>query len=257
MADYIIDHTEEVVYMSIYQLAGTVDTSIPTVTRLVKKLGYHGFRDFKIALASEITLVNRNNDVVNNPDSGIDLVDKLFNKNINNLQDTKSLLETDKLIDLCKIIAKSKKVVLFGVGASSIVAQYAALRFAHIDIQAEAYSDALMMLISAKRLDKKCVAIGISHSGRTAMVIKAIEMAKKNGAKTVGLSNYLESPLSRECDFLFCTAYPEIKVSSAALSSNIAQLAIIDTMYLLVARNITKKWDIVEIDNIIDELIRV
>ena len=257
LADYIIEHTEEVVYMSIYELAGTIETSIPTVTRLVKKLGFKGFREFKIALASEITLLNGNINVVKKPDSGVELVNKIFSRNVNNLQHTKSLLQTDKLIELCKMIAKSKKLVLFGVGASSLVAQYAALRFAHIDIQAEAYNDAIMMLLSAKRLHKNSIAIGISHSGRTEMVIKAIEMAKKNGAKTVGLSNYLESPLSRVCDYLFCTAYPENKVSSAALSSNIAQMAIIDTMYLLVARNIDKNWDIEEIDSIIDELIRV
>ena len=257
LADFIIGHAEEVVYMSIYQIADTIETSIPTVTRFVKKLGYDGFRDFKIALASEVTLRKDDNSSSKIPDSDIALVDKLFSMNIDNLQATKSLLETDKLIDLCKKIKKSKRVVLFGVGASSLVAQYAALRFAHIDIQAETFNDDIMMLLNAKRLDKKCVAIGISHSGRTAIVIKAIELAKKNNATTVCISNYLDSPLSRICDYLFCTAYPEDKVSSAALSSHIAQLAIIDTMFLLLAQNIADSWDREEIDKIIEELVRV
>ena len=257
LADYIIEHTEEVVYMSIYQLASAIDTSIPTVTRLVKKLGHSGFRDFKIALASEASLVKESGDAAKGPDTDIELVDKLFSKNIVNLQDTKSLLKTGQLIELCDIIARSKKVVFFGVGASSLVAQYAALRFAHINIQAEAFNDAIMMLLNAKRLDENCVAMGISHSGRTEIVIKAIETAKNNNAKTAGLSNYLESPLSRVCDYLFCTAYPENKVSTVALSSHIAQLAIIDTMYLLLAKSLTDTRYIEEIDSIIDEAIRI
>ena len=102
-----------------------------------------------------------------------------------------------------------------------------------------------------------CVAFGISHTGSTAIVIKAIEIAKKSNAITAGLSNYLESPFSKTCDFLFCTAYPENKISAVALSSHIAQLAIIDTMYLLLAKKVTYDWDIEEMDKIISDLLRV
>ena len=256
LTDYIVEHTEEVVHMSIYQLAEKVKTSIPTITRLAQKLGYKGFRDFIIALASELTSENGNGGA-RNPESDFDLVDRLFSKNIKNLEDTKSLLDTDKLIALCNRIQKSKKTVFFGIGASNLVARYAALRINQIGIQAEAYDDAIMMLLNAKRLDEDCVAIGISHSGSTALVIKTLEIAKKNKATTAGLSNYLESPLSKVCDYLFCTAYPENRVSALTLSSHIAQLAIIDTMYLLLAKNITGNWDMEEIDSIIAGLLRV
>ena len=91
------------------------------------------------------------------------------------------------------------------------------------------------MLIQAERLGKADIAIGISHSGTTISTVEAIKLAKKNEATTVGISNYNKSPLEENSTFLLCTSFPENGVKSAALSSRIAQLCIIDALYLLVA----------------------
>jgi len=256
LADYILQNKEQVSRMSIYQLAETVNVSVPTVTRLTKKVGYSGYRDFKFNLVSEVA-VSPKNKWVDESDANSTLIDKVFIENIQNLQDTLSLLDTTDFIAFCNQLIKARRIIFFGLGASNLVARYAALRFSHMDFQAEAYDDPLMMMLNAKRMDKKCVAIGISHSGETAITIKAIEIAKRNGAVTAGISNYINSPLSVACDHLFCTAYAENKVSAVALSSHIAQLAIIDAMYLLLAKNGKRNWNIREIDDTIAELLRV
>jgi len=256
LADYILQNKEPVSRMSIYQLAEMVNVSVPTVTRLTKKVGCSGYRDFKFHLVSEVA-VSPTHQRAGESDANSALIDKVFLENIQNLQDTLSLLDAIDLIAFCNQMIKAKRIVFFGLGASNLVARYAALRFSHMDFQAEAYEDPLMMLLHAKRTDQRCAAIGISHSGETAITIKAIEIAKRNGAVTAGISNYINSPLSAACDHLFCTAYAENKVSAVALSSHIAQLAIIDAMYLLLAKNGRRTWNIREIDDTIAALLRV
>ena len=256
LADYILQNKESVARMSIYQLAEIMNVSVPTVTRFTKKVGYSGYRDFKYYLVSEVA-ISPENKLVTDSDSDKMLIDKVFSSNIQNLQDTQILLKSDEFIKFCKILIKSRRIIFFGLGASSLVAQYAALRFSHMDFLAEAYEDPIMMIMNAKRMDKKCVAIGVSHSGETAITVKAVEISKNNGAVTAGISNYSNSTLSKFCDYVFCTAYAESKSSAMASLSNIAQLAIIDAMYLYLAKHAKLSWNSKEVDNIIEELLRV
>jgi DNA-binding MurR/RpiR family transcriptional regulator len=127
-------------------------------------------------------------------------------------------------------------VVFLGIGSSGHLAHDAALRFAQLNLRAEAYADSYQILNQALHLKKSDVAFGISHSGRSAITVQALEVARQNGALTIGIANYLRSPLHKASDLFLCTAFPESRVKVVALSSRIAQMCLIDALYLLVAR---------------------
>ena len=78
--------------------------------------------------------------------------------------------------------------------------------------------------------------VGISHSGRSAATVEALALARKNGALTIGIANFIRSPLHKVSRIFFNTAFPESSVKAAALSSAMAQMCVIDALYLLVAR---------------------
>ena len=54
VADYVLENPEEASHMTIDCLAANAGVSLPSVTRLTKKLGYAGFSEFKIALAGSV-----------------------------------------------------------------------------------------------------------------------------------------------------------------------------------------------------------
>lgn len=54
IADYILNHCEQVLQMTTRQLASETYTSATVIVRFVKKLGYQGFNDFKIHLLSDL-----------------------------------------------------------------------------------------------------------------------------------------------------------------------------------------------------------
>ena len=74
----------------------------------------------------------------------------------------------------------------------------------------------------------------MSHSGRSAITVKALQFALKNRATTIAISNYLRSPLHEAGDIFLCTSFPESRVKVAVLSSRIAQMSLIAAVYLLV-----------------------
>ena len=53
VAGYILSRPSEAVHPSIEELAANIGVSVSTLLRFVKKLGYSGYQQFRIALATE------------------------------------------------------------------------------------------------------------------------------------------------------------------------------------------------------------
>ena len=82
------------------------------------------------------------------------------------------------------------------------------------------------------------VAIGISHTGTTVEVIEALEEAAKHGATTVAVTNFPRSPLAKTADLVLTTAARETTYRSGAMASRIAQLTVIDCLFIGVAQQV-------------------
>jgi len=237
VADYIRGNLDKVPFQSVSELAEASRVSVASVSRLSKKLGFSGFKDFKIAVAQESTLTNIGTiyQKITRNDREEQIVEKVFHANIRSLEDTLKIISKSGLVKAARYICKSPRIVFYGIGSSANIAADAALRFALLDIQSESYSDPHEILVHALRMKKTEVAVGISHSGRSQITCQALQCAKSGSAVTVGISNYLNSPVHELSDVFLCTAFAENRVKVAALSSRIAQMCIIDALYLLAA----------------------
>jgi DNA-binding MurR/RpiR family transcriptional regulator len=259
VADYILKHSDRVPYESVSQIAKNVNVSVPSVTRLTKKIGFKNFKDFKVELAVSGAQTSFITDVfsqIEKTDSDDEMTEKIFMGNIKSLEDTLKILDKKQISEFAKQCASTGRIVFIGQGGSGVLGHEAALRFAHIDIQAESYNDDIEVLLQTARLKKKQVCIGISHSGRTAIVKEGLRIAKERGAVTALITNYMNTPLKDLCDYLFFTSFVENSVRSAAISSKIAQTAIIDTLYLLTAKKKRAVWNFAELDTLIERSLK-
>ena len=80
------------------------------------------------------------------------------------------------------------------------------------------------------------VAVGISHTGTTIDTVDALRVARDRGATTIAITNFEGSPLVAEADLTLLTAARETTFRSGAMSSRIAQLALIDCVFAGVAQ---------------------
>ncbi len=258
VAKFVTENADRVPFLSVHALADAARVSVASVSRFVKKTGFSNYKDFKVGLAREAGAnVHGMYRAITPRDTDDDIVRKVFRGYELSIEDTLSMLDFPALIEVAEALNVCRRVIFFGIGGSGIVAQDAALRFSHLDIQAESYSDPLSIIIQVKRLKPGDAAFGISHSGRTKVTCEALQVAEKNGVFTCGISNYLRSPLSRHTRYLFCTAFPEDRVKVAALSSRIAQLCVIDALYLLAARHRKKVWDTEDLNRLTEKLLRL
>ncbi len=258
VAEYVLKAPQEVLFLSVYDMAEAVDVSVASVSRFVRTIGFGNFKDFKVELAREASPVAPEiYGAISPEDTEREIVTKVFRGNIQSLEDTLNIIDMDTFITVARELSEAKRVVFFGIGSSANVARDAALRFSLIDMQSEVYTDPLYILISAKRLHRGDAAVGISHSGRSKITVNAVQIARENGAMTVGISNYLRSPLSGCSDHFLCTSFFESRVKVAALSSRLAQLCVVDALYLLLAYFRKDIWDIEDLNMMTEKLLRM
>lgn len=236
ISEYIINNPEKIIYQSITEVAEASDASEATIVRLSRRLGYKGFQGLKIALAKNfipsLRVIHEN---LNDGDDIATIKDKVFFGSLQALQDTRVIVDNVELRKAIDAIYQANKIDIYGVGGSACIAEDAHHKFMKIGIRSNVYHDSNLQAMSAALLTKKDLALGISHSGSVRDVVEALQIAKNSGATTICITHLAKSPITETSDIKLFTSSNEMMFRSDAMSSRIAQLAIIDTIYVGVA----------------------
>jgi DNA-binding MurR/RpiR family transcriptional regulator len=259
VADCVLARQGEVPLLSVHRVAKLAGVSVASVSRFARELGYADFKAFKAQLGREtLTPFNRIYGAVAPADGEAAIVEKVFAGNIRSLQETLGALNRRDLGQAAAALARCRRLLFIGIGSSGQIARDAALRFSQLDLQAEGYSESYELLNQCVRTKRGDVVFGLSHSGRSAITVEGLRLAQRNGALTLGMSNYLRSPLHAASRLFFCTAFAETRVRAAALSSRVAQMCLLDALYLLVARRRKRRLATVDrLDRCVERTLRL
>jgi len=236
VADFILKHAEELIYLTVTELAERTQTSESTVVRLCQKIGYKGYQEFKIMLARD--LVGPTETVYEEIDKGDSLSalkNKIFQANAQALKDTIEVLSDDELVRAVAALATARRVEIYGIGGSAPLALDAYHKFMKLGISCVWLSDSDLMAMSSALLGTGDVVLGISHTGASRDVCDAMENALNAGATTICITHRSTSPITKVADIKLYTAAKQTAFRSDASSSRIAQLTIIDTLYVGIA----------------------
>lgn len=237
IADYMLNNTQKLISLSISELAQSCGSGDATVVRFARRLGFSGYQELKLSLAAEINSTSAIDNTILKSDSCYEIFIKRINHISSSLKNTESVLDNTQLENAANSIMGARRVVIFGLGNSAAVAMDAAHKFLRLGIDAQAVCDNHMQAIVASHLDSDTVAIGISHSGSSKDIVEAMQLAKNKKAKTVCITNYGNSPILQYSDIRLFTQSEETKRSILAMSSKIAQLAILDAIYTYIVIN--------------------
>lgn len=233
IADYILANGKKIIHNTINEVAGELGVAEATVFRFCKRLGFQGFQAMKIALAAE--LVNPIEDIhetIEETDSEKEVAEKVFRSNIRTLEDTLAILNEEMFSTAVRTILQAKKVEFYGNGGSGIIAMDAHHKFIRSGIPTVAYADSHLQLMSASQLTERDAAVLISHSGANKDMLQVADLLKEIGVATIGITNYAVSPLSKKVDIPLYTVSEETDYRSEALASRIAQLGIVDALFV-------------------------
>ncbi|USG68357.1 MurR/RpiR family transcriptional regulator [Brevibacillus ruminantium] len=238
VAEYILENPREVIRLSIKELAERSHASPAAIIRMCKNMGLDGFPELKIRIAADLQSPSAGEEEYKEilPSDDIPtLIESVTANHIYSLRETLKVLDPAAVEQAVQAIYRARRIDFFGVGASQLVAQDAQQKFLRIDKTANAHADAHLQITSAVTLTDEDVAVGISYSGETRQVLSAITRAREAGAITIGITKFGQNSLSTLVDIHLTTISSEADMRSAATSSRIAQLAVIDMIFMGVA----------------------
>lgn len=236
IADFLLTHPKKVVDMNISMLAKKAGCAESSIVRFCKNIGFSGYSQLKLDLAKNLPADDEPiySDILVS-DQEIQIASKVFALSIRSLSETIEMLSENQLKKAVDIVHRAKKIEFYGIGTSSSLADDAYYRFMRIGIQAVCVTDPHRMQISASKLDEDCAVIAISHLGYTKEVFEAVKIAKQNGADIICVTSHPKSPIALAADAVLAASTTEAGVMKEAISSRIAHIALLDTLYTCVA----------------------
>lgn len=237
VAEYILENPKEIVKYSVQKLAELSGVSEATIIRLSKTLNMTGYQDLKLRVAGDLTsnVPTGTYEEIKMGGSIESIMQAVSNNNKQSIQDTQTVLSATEVERAAIALSSARKIDIYGVGASAVIAADIYQKFSRINWWCQAYTDYHAQLTSAGSLTGKDVAFGISHSGQTEDIIQSLSEAKKQGATIITLTKFGTTPVAELGDIRLFTSSVEQSIRSGAMASRIAQLNVVDILFITIA----------------------
>ncbi|MCC9740857.1 MurR/RpiR family transcriptional regulator [Streptomyces sp. MNU89] len=228
--------------LTVTGLAERTGTSEATVVRTARTLGYPGYRDLRLALAGLAAQQESGAAPAVTADIAVDdplpdVIAKLAREEQQCLADTAAGLDATQLDAAVTALAGARRIDVYGIGASNLVAQDLAQKLLRIGLSAHAHADPHLAMTGAVQLRAGDAAVAISHSGRTVDVIEPLRTAFDRGATTVAVTGRPDGEITQYADHVLTTSPArESELRPAAMSSRTSQLLVVDCLFIGVAQ---------------------
>ena len=226
-----------VITSSITEIADKSGTSEPTVIRFCRKLGLGGYMELRLNLARDLPSSEYIFKNISDSDPLAVITGKVLNAHQEAISNTLKKLNLDDLENAVKALRTARRIEFYGFGGSAIVARDAFHKFFRLGIPCAAHDDSHMQVMSASLLSAQDVVVVISHTGATKDIIESAAIARKTGARTIGIIGSDDSPLQKCCDITLSVHSQEAALLLAPMTSRLVQLAIVDVLFVAVAMN--------------------
>ena len=232
---YIIQHTAEVVHMTVGELAQACGVSDASVSRFCKKINMKGFHHLKITLAKEISEKGIEEEEVSNHISVNDIEQSLKNilaNKVTEITQTVSTMDAKQLSEILNKLNMARTVQFFAVGNTIPVAIDGAFKLNQIGIPAVSGTIWETQIGYTYNMTAEDVVIAISNSGESTAVLRALEAAKSAGATTLSITNSEKSSAAQLSDYHITTATREKLFLDGYCFSRVSATTVIEILYL-------------------------
>ncbi|MFC4598544.1 MurR/RpiR family transcriptional regulator [Cohnella hongkongensis] len=242
VAEYILNHPERIVRMSVQKLARTTGVSEATIVRLSRSLRFKGYQELKMRIVADLAQTARSamdtdayqevqlNGMISN------LIDSISHNNMQSIQDTLSVLSAEEVGKAIAKLGEARQICVFGVGASAVIAENFTQKLSRLARWCTAAYDFNTQAACAALLKEGDVAFGISYSGQTEDVVRSLRIAKENGACVISLTKFGSNPISDLADVRLFTSSMEMSIRSGAMASRVTQLNVVDILFVGIAQ---------------------
>lgn len=188
--NYIMEHKEEVKFMTIRELAEAVHVSTSTIIRFCKKTGCEGYSEFRVQFKLFLKEEKENKKKLSQ-DNGVDEI-MYF------LHTVTSTIYEESIIKVTEMIQEARQLIFIGIGTSGILGKYGARYFSNIGKFSQYIEDPYYPISNDM---EETVVVALSESGETQQTIKMAERFKQHNCKIFSITNGSSCTLAKMSDF--------------------------------------------------------
>jgi DNA-binding MurR/RpiR family transcriptional regulator len=232
----ILDAADETCFLSSRELAKRYRVDATTILRATQVLGYESYADFSADLrqhfVTRITPYTALKVATREKRSVADHIDHALEKALDNINKLKSDLDKERIIELAKLIKRSRRVLVIGVDFAASLANCLAYGLLGLGFDAGAPMGSTGNLQhKVEVLTPKDVLVAISFGQCLRDTVEAVRQAKKQGVPTFGITDSDTTPIARYCDAHVVASV----VSPSFLNSYVAPTAVINAIHVACA----------------------
>lgn len=188
--NYIMEHKEEVEFMTIPELSEAVHVSTSTIIRFCKKTGCEGYSEFRVQFKLFLKEEKENKKKLSQ-DNGVDEM-MYF------LHTVTSTAYEESIVKVTEMIQEARQLIFIGIGTSGILGKYGARYFSNIGKFSQYIEDPYYPIGNDM---EETVVIALSESGETQQTIKLAERFKKHNCKIFSITNGSSCTLAKMSDY--------------------------------------------------------
>ncbi len=237
--ELVLQDPERALEESFEALAQRSGSSVPTIMRTCRDLGFAGLREFKLALAQELALggspLHRRVSLDNSTE---EVVSKIVRSASSTVLGVRDQLDVAVLEATATALAAAPHIDIYGAGATSwFMASDLQARLFRLGLSVNAWSDYHLQQVAAGAHGPGSVVLAISHVGGMPSLLDALDIAKAQGARTVAITR-ASTALAARADLLLAVDVPEDAVMRVGIDAYLAHLTIIEILSVLVAQRL-------------------
>lgn len=238
----ILEDPQRVLDEPFEALAQRANSSVPTIMRTCRDLGYAGLREFKLALAQELAVggspLNRR---VRIDDDTRQVIAKLTRGAVTVINSVQAQLDAAAVERASDVIARAARVDCYGVGVTSnFMASDLQARLYRLGLAANSYLDPHLQLISAATITPQGVVMAITYVGGMPSLLEAVDVARSRGATVIALTQP-GSKLAAMSDIVLAVEVAPDPVMPVGPEAYLAHLTVIEILTVLVAQRLGDK----------------
>ena len=201
VAQYVVDHLDEVAFHTAEELARRASTSSSTVVRFSQALGFEGFPELQQSAREEYR--RREAKPEAEPLFSIDQgpFEAVIAADFANVEETARAVSRSEVEGAVEAIATAERVLIAGVDQMAFFASYLRHLLMLLDIRSEiAASPSQEALSRLGRVDESTLVIGLSAGRPHPLVVRAMKIAKHRRATTLAISDASLSDVAKLAD---------------------------------------------------------
>jgi DNA-binding MurR/RpiR family transcriptional regulator len=238
VAQYIVDHLDEVAFQTAEELARRANTSSSTVVRFSQALGFEGFPELQHSAREEYRrkvasgAAGGGGAAAGSPEPLFSLDQNEFETAIaadyQNVEETAKRVSRTDVEAAIDAIVEAERVLVCGTDQMAFFASYLRHLLMLLDLRAEIVASPSQEALSRLgRIDDKTLVVGLSAGRPHPLVVRAMKLARHRKARTVAVTDATLSEVAKlaQIRLYYSSNSPAYVRSHTALLSTIQALA--------------------------------